>query len=766
MLERNHFPETASPQASDVKAIDLDRIFSLLRRQARVLILCVAIGLGLAGFYLTLAPRSYVSAGQILIDKKLEQVVSDNVTSVSAVELEAQVLNQIEILRSSRLAIAVAQAENLMTDQEFLNPPKSFSARVKSLAIGFLPFLGNDDAPAATLEATVEEVAGKLRSNVQVERMGRSSIIRIGYEAATPELAQRIASAYAGAFVQDQLNADLDATRAAGDWLQQRLTEIGESQRQASLAIEQFRQTSGLSVGQDRTLSNQRIESLSNQLATAQAETARIRALSGQVQTVIAAGPEGAANQVSLLADAGADQRDIASLRAQYATLTSRMAEITTSFGADHPQVAALSAERAVLNNQIYAQLQGLSEHYTTQLAIAEQQERGLRQDIDNEGRAFGEVSQAQVELTELQQRSAALGILYNTFLARYEESIQQQSFPIPAARIITEPLMPDQPASPRTMVIIAAAVIFGLFMGLVLGAFNELRERAFRTGSQIRKELDLRFLGYVPQLSLGSGLRDKQQKSNAVHAFLRNQIVGRGGRAASTPLLETLKSARLAIRTAGPDGGGAVIGIVSVLPGEGKTTFAVSLAEMLAASGSKVLLVDGDLRQPAASRLVGKEAEHGLMDIGEGRDWRSIAQTDPETGLVMVLANSAGPGVSANDFLSSGAMQGFLAESRRAFDYVVVDLPPLGPVVDAMSVLPWTDGFVLVAEWGRTPRRLVRSLLEREPQLANDVLGVVLNKVDFSRLSRYSDAGGVERFTGAYQRYYEVESAVETAPR
>src|SRR5262249_14746804 len=145
-----------------------------------------------------------------------------------------------------------------------------------------------------------------------------------------------------------------------------------------------------------------------------------------------------------------------------------------------------------------------------------------------------------------------------------------------------------------------------------------------------------------------------------------------------------------------------------------------------------------------------------------------TIAQTDPETGLVMVLANAADPSAGHTDFLASAGMQGFLAQSRREFDHVIIDLPPRGPIVDAMALQPWTDGFVLVTEWGRTPRRLVKGLFDREPQLAQDVLGVVLNKVDFSKLARYSDAGGVERFVDAYQRYYQVESPVvpsETAP-
>ncbi|WDR03543.1 Wzz/FepE/Etk N-terminal domain-containing protein [Devosia algicola] len=175
MLERSQYPESMAPQQSDIKSIDLDRIFSLLRRQVRVISLCLAIAVTLGILYLTLAPRNYVSAGQILIDKNLEQVVDGTSVPVSGVELESQVLNQIEVLRSSRIATAVAKAENLTTDVEFLNPPVSFTGRLKGLFFGPFSTLMGQGQPgtAAPPQATLDQVVGMLRSNVQVDRMGR-----------------------------------------------------------------------------------------------------------------------------------------------------------------------------------------------------------------------------------------------------------------------------------------------------------------------------------------------------------------------------------------------------------------------------------------------------------------------------------------------------------------------------------------------------------------------------------------------------------------
>lgn len=743
MLEKTGYPETLAPLPSDLKTIDLERVISLLRRHAVVIGFCVLVTLILATFYLSLAPRSYLSAGQVLLDRNLEQAAGEGEVTTSSVDLEAQVLNQIEVLRSSRVATAVAEAENLMTDQEFLNPPPSFGQRVR----GLLSF-GNTARPT-DLEASLDEVVGMLRANVQVDRMGRSSIIRVGYEAATPELAQRIARAYAHALLEDQLNAELEATSAASDWLQQRLAEIGESQRTASLAIEDFRKQTGLSVGQDRNLTTQRIEALSGQLAEAQAETARLRALSDQLQTVVAAGPAAAAANVSLLSGTQTDPAEIAVLRTQSAALTSRIAEVRTSFGEDHPQLLTLAAEKAALDSRIFALLQNLDEQYRTQLAIATQQEAGLRGDIDAEGQSAGSISQEQVRLNELQQRSEALRSLYNSYLVRYEESVQRQSFPIPSIRIVTEALLPELPSSPKTLVIVAAAIIAGSFLGAVLAAISELRERGFRVGSQVRRQLGLRFLGYFPKLQLASGAPDMTER-RTVSTVVRNAFAQRSGPRWGRPYMETLRAARLVLQPVA-DRGTTVIGILSALPGEGKSTFAASFAEMLASSGSRVLVINADENTPQSRTGMPPRILPSKMG-----DWRKVVVTNGQTGIagLSALAPEAGGGD-----LSGIIMQKVLAEARGQFDHVILDLPALALVVDALAVLPFTDGGILVAEWGKTPRRLLTALLEQEPELADYIVGVVLNKVELAALPRFTDMGGLERFA------YRAERRLETAP-
>ena len=182
------------------------------------------------------------------------------------------------------------------------------------------------------------------------------------------------------------------------------------------------------------------------------------------------------------------------------------------------------------------------------------------------------------------------------------------------------------------------------------------------------------------------------------------------------------------------------MIGFVSVLPHEGKTTVAANFAGLLAANGARTLLIDGDLRNPGLSRGLSPAPDKGLVEaiVGDQR-WQSTCMVDRTTRLAIIPAVVRGRLSHTSELLSGPGMRDLIDDARKAFDYIIVDLPPLGPVVDAKAFAPLADGFVLVAEWGATPRALVRAdAARRNPQVAAKVLGIILNKTDMKKLARY----------------------------
>jgi succinoglycan biosynthesis transport protein ExoP len=209
----------------------------------------------------------------------------------------------------------------------------------------------------------------------------------------------------------------------------------------------------------------------------------------------------------------------------------------------------------------------------------------------------------------------------------------------------------------------------------------------------------------------------------------------------------ETLRNIRLASELSWPgDGvaggagqGGRIIGVTSLRAGEGKSTVSASLAAILASGGQRTLLVDADPRKADLSLRLGLGGRRGLASVTLVDAPMESAMTRIEgTGVNVIGCEGRHLGPISYDLLSSPKMGRFLADARRSFHYVVLDLAPLGPIVDGRLLLSAVDQIVLVAEWGKTPRSLVSYTLAHEPQLRSRLLGIVLNRVNLRKLARW----------------------------
>ncbi|MDX8526589.1 polysaccharide biosynthesis tyrosine autokinase [Mesorhizobium sp. MSK_1335] len=769
-------PLPGADQEKGEDFIDVERLLGMAARQAKVVAVCAIIGLFLGVIYLQTTPKQYLSVASVLIDEGMNKVMDDISAASVTQQTDATILSQIEILNSARLASEVVDKLKLDQNQDFMNPPQSALAK----GIGFLRgivgyFRGSaaDDLPgiqnvdAATREAMIKTATHDyavltLQTGLLADRVSRSNVIGIGYQATNPALATAITKAYADAYLADQLNASFDATERAALWLQGRLTELRESSQAASLAVEKFRAEHGLSANSDgQLLSDKQLADLNAQLIVAQADTARASARYQQYKAIVDSGSESAFNDSAIAADQPSSSVIIA-LKTRYLAIAKRLQDVEANFGKDHPQAVALTKEKADVSAQIFGQLKQITESYRNDFEVAQARETALRDKISTAAGKSSIDNQSQVKLKELDQQAQALTTLYQTFLSRYEEASQQQSFPVGKVRIISDATMPLAASSPRTLRVLALSLVLGLMLGAGFGGLNEFNERFFRTGEDIRDRAGLKFLGYLPTIGGGKARDAKADdlpvdgKVASLSAAEKRARMRVSIDAPASMFAETLRNAKIAFDVVMEDRNCRVIGVISVLPGEGKSTVAANLAGLLAVNGAKTLLIDGDLRNPGLSRSLGMEAEQGLMEaVVNGQTWQSVGKVDRQTKLAIIPAVLRGQFSHTSELLGSAGMRRFIENAKETFEYIIVDLPPLGPVVDAKAFAPLVDGFVLVTEWGRTPRAMVRSMLESEPYIANKITGAVLNKVDLKKLAKYGSLGGSERFFDRYSSYY-----------
>jgi len=182
-------------------------------------------------------------------------------------------------------------------------------------------------------------------------------------------------------------------------------------------------------------------------------------------------------------------------------------------------------------------------------------------------------------------------------------------------------------------------------------------------------------------------------------------------------------------------------IGLTSCLPSEGKSSVAAAMASLIAQGGARVILVDGDVRNPSLSRTLAPKASCGFLDVVAGKaEFEDTVWSDPATNMAFLPAGQWVP--NASEIVASDKAKLLFAMLQIKYDYVIVDLAPLvaGVGVRAMSGL--IDSYVLVIEWGATKIDEVQYALRHAPVVQQNIVGAVLNKVNMAAMGRYDSYG------------------------
>ncbi|MBB4955119.1 succinoglycan biosynthesis transport protein ExoP [Agrobacterium vitis] len=755
--------------------IDLDRLLTIAARRMRVVALSVVLFMMLGVLYLIFATPYYTASTQVLLDDNLSRYTEkDNAPQDDRTQEDMQIASSVEVLKSNNMALRVVDEAQLADISLITDPPKSLVSvikdSIKSVKNVFIP--GPQLTPEQIRQNRRGKAAAMVQQSINVERVMRSAVLSISYRSPDPRLAAKVTQAYANAFLTDQLNANFDASERATLWLQGRLDDLAKRAQQASLDVEKFKADNGLTQTGGELMTEQQLTDLTKQLIVAQADAASAAARLNQFKSIIAQGPENAVKNAIISGQTNANQ-GLQDLRARYLAIEKREQDVVANFGANHPQALALKTEKDNIGNQIFQELKQLTASYANEYDVTQSREKSLRDGIQKLTGTNSEANIALVHLRELEQKASALKTMYEAFLGRYEVASQSQSLPVTKARIISEAGVPSAPSSPKKTMTIALSAVLGLIAGAGLAFIQEMQERYFRLESDIRTTLGQKSLGYLPRM----GPRAKKQMNHKLRRWRQKIPDGATIAPAASETLgldrmmrmvldsprsaftETLRNTKLAIDIILQGRSSRVIGVVSALPGEGKSTVAANLAVLLATSGKRTLLIDADLRNPSLSHLLKPPAKTGLVQAVMGDvSWHDCIKVDQETKLaILPIVPGAGSRsfVHTNELIASPGMSTLLESVRQSFDYIIVDLAPIGPVVDAKAFAPLADGFLCVVEWGKTPTKLVSDLLDAEPHITNKIIGVLLNKTDMQALSRYSDFGGSEKFRNQYNKYY-----------
>jgi capsular exopolysaccharide synthesis family protein len=301
-----------------------------------------------------------------------------------------------------------------------------------------------------------------------------------------------------------------------------------------------------------------------------------------------------------------------------------------------------------------------------------------------------------------------------------------------------------------------------GLLLAFGAAILIDLSESGFRTSEQVESELRTSCLATVPLVDIGT------EKSAPVRAekadFGISRHIERTGvlfGVVGTPFsrfAEAFRTIKVSIDLFSAGKSIKAIGITSTLPNEGKSTIAANLARLISHAGGKAILLDCDLRNPSLTRSLAPGAELGLLDVLSGkRQLKDVVWTDPTTSLAFVPMVAKTRLSHTNEILASAIMKKLIDALREVYDYVLIDLPPLTPVVDVRSTNEIVDSYLFVVEWGRTSVEDVKRALSSAPLVYENLLGVILNKADLETMRHYSRNAG-DHYKSRYHERYGFE--------
>jgi succinoglycan biosynthesis transport protein ExoP len=689
--------------------LDLQRIFRSIVRERWLILTSILLVLFGAVTYVIATPPDYSATAQVLMDNQKpkimrgEPVVADLDTSRFLVG--PVIDSAVEIFRSPPLVGRVIKELKLVNDPYFA---PGFLSQVRGVVMALIPQAWLPPKEAANYDPDVPpELVEKFLTLLDVRRKGLTLILNVTFTHGNPARAALIANTLVTAFLDDQRQTKVAGTRHAIEMLQKRLAELRKEVVGADLRVQDYRKEHALVAVGGVAADEREMSDLLVQLASARTDAANKMAEKDEVERLLAH-PNATASLARVL-----KSELIARLRQQEAEVLRRLAILTAQFGPMNGDVQRTQAEIRDLRDQTRQEIARVIQSATYESTVADARVKmlevkltGLKNDIANNNRL-------NVKLLELERQAKVTSNLFVTMLARLEDAQAQESMISADSRVVAHASPPPLPSAPRKAMILALALMGSVGLGTMLVLLKDHMSDVIRNPDEIVSTLQIPLIASVP--------RSKTKGPGILREVLSNRS------SAFSQAIFALK------RRVSKDSNRAqtrVVGVVSAIPGEGKTAIASNLAHYAAVSGVKTLLIDCNLRNPKLTTHLSPSAQHTLVDMLEGKaDGGEVITRDGESGLYFCPAPVGRDPLLPMEVLASPELSDFLDAARRSYDLIILDTSPLLPVVDSRALIDLVDVGILVVECGRLTMENAMELMTVVPALAEKMAGVVLNK-------------------------------------
>lgn len=691
-------PNAGWAEASDEQpAFDLASYWHLAIKHRILILGCFLAALAIGAAMTLLMTPIYTALATVQIDREAARVFTSEDVSPRENMSQGEDFYQTQygLLRSRSLSERVIASLGLASSDQALT------------ALGIEPPARTGTA-AAQAERRRAAALAAVQGGLSVTPVRGSRLVMIGFDNPNPVVAARVANGFAENFIQANLDRKYESSSYAREFLEERIAQtkgrLEEAERQlvAYAANQQIinvgDSSEGGADGSTQSLTSNSLVALNASLAEARAQriAAEERWRSAR-STALMTLPEVLSNP------------SVQRLTEQRAQLDSEYQQKLSVYQPDYPEMVRLKAQIDEADGQIQTIAGNIRTSIQSQYVIAANQERALQAQVGGLTGDALDLRDRSIQYNILQRELDTTRTLYEGLLQRYKEVSVTGDVTANNISIIDTANPPRSPSKPNMMINLALAALFGLGFGIAAALVLEALDETIATPDDVEKKLGIPVLGVVPLL-------DKGQTTAGSLADIRSGFS------------EAYYSLRTALQFSTPDGAPSSLLVSSARPAEGKSTTAYAVALNLARVGKRVLLVDGDLRNPSMHRVVGVENERGMSNLLSGSsDLASVVQRTRQDNLYFIPCGPLPPNPA--ELWGGDRLRQFLLEARNDFDHVVLDGPPVLGFADAPLLAASVGGVLFVLESRGTRRGQARGALRRLKVGRARLLGAVLSK-------------------------------------
>lgn len=740
-------------------------LIAVLRRRGNYLVICTGGMLLLATLYCLIATPRFQATGEIEVQKEspvafgLESSVTGDTggTASDSLDYSMTLETEAKILQSPTLALRIIKDLNLEATHDF------FPAHPSGFHIPGLVFFWQmplepsnirlEDAPNRRY-AALKIFAHRLKVTPETG----TRLIEVSYSDPDPELAAAVVNHLLQSLTDYTYQAHFYATAQASVWLASQLTDLRRQTRLLEEKANRLQRDTGIYGDENaHNIIVDRLDALNQRVTAAESNRLLLEAIDRVSQTgdpelisalagsTLALGTPALSNSLAL----------VQTLRAREAEVRAEIAESDARYGPAHPRLAELNSELNGVKSSIHEEVVRISQRSGADLQIAQAAEASAREAFNKQRGLADEVRGRGVTYQLARHEAEGSRGVYQGLLAKLKEAGVLEGLRSTNLAVVNPGRVPPthRPKSPNLPLSYAAALIGGLFLGTLGAIASELSDHTVRSLSGLERIAGSQLLGALPHL----------RSANRAQRLLLDTSTGPRAReplflaadGAPTCLLEAsfieaLRSLRTSLLLLRGGHRSQVVLVTSSIAGEGKSKIAVNLAGVLAQLGARVLLVDADLRRPSVYQEL-------HLSVGTGLSAALLDDVEPDihtytpSPSLSILCGRNSVRMPA-ELLASTRMFDLLRAWRGAYDFVVLDSPPLLPATDALVLSQLSDITLLIVRHGFTPKQAIhRTVATLQSQIPETCLmRVVLNDVHSSSYD--------------FREYYGYEPAAHSA--